>query len=236
MFCPNCGKPVKENDNFCRYCGSSLNFEQKQDNPQSQISENTASYIEDYRQPQMPEQEEFVVHHYEQPQASVTDQKAREKVELPYANGEEFVLYDIKKHVMALFWPICLTPVFFVYFWCIFLNTHSIFSWIIVFLLLAPIIYPILRFNSDKIVVTTKFAHIKMGVLNPAEIDIPLSKIEMLDLSQSTMGRILNYGTVSFTYDGESYEYGYIKDPGELQYLIDNPARYIKEVLEDEEN
>ena len=174
-----------------------------------------------------------MVHHYDQTQENLAEKKEEEK--LPYADGEELVLYDIKKHVMALFWPICLTPVFFIYFWFIFLNTHSPLSWVIVFLLLAPIIYPILRFNSDKIVVTTKFAHIKMGVLNPVEIDIPLKKINMLDLSQTTMGRILDYGTVSFIYEGENYEYGYIKNPGELQYLIDNPARYIKEVLEDEE-
>ena len=24
MYCPNCGKEVKENDNFCRYCGNNL--------------------------------------------------------------------------------------------------------------------------------------------------------------------------------------------------------------------
>lgn len=234
MFCPNCGKPVKENDNFCRYCGSSLNFEPKQENNEpSQTVDNTASYIEDYRQPQQANREEFVVHHYDQPQEVMTAEKKVEE-KLPYADGEELVLYDIKKHVMALFWPICLTPVFFIYFWCIFLNTHSFLSWIIVFLLLIPIIYPILRFNSDKIVVTTKFAHIKMGILNPVEIDVPLTKINMLDLSQTTMGRILDYGTVSFVYEGESYEYGYIKDPGELQYLIDDPARYIREVLEEE--
>lgn len=233
MFCPNCGKPVKDNDNFCRYCGSGLDFEQKQENDVPQMPENSASYIEDYRQPQQYNQEEFVVHHYDQTQENLAEKKEEEK--LPYADGEELVLYDIKKHVMALFWPICLTPVFFIYFWFIFLNTHSPLSWVIVFLLLAPIIYPILRFNSDKIVVTTKFAHIKMGVLNPVEIDIPLKKINMLDLSQTTMGRILDYGTVSFIYEGENYEYGYIKNPGELQYLIDNPARYIKEVLEDEE-
>ena len=46
------------------------------------------------------------------------------------------------------------------------------------------------------------------------------------------MGVTMNFSDI---YEGENYEYGYIKNPGELQYLIDNPARYIKEVLEDEE-
>ena len=179
MFCPKCGKPVKENDNFCRYCGNRLEIEQPSDVV-------TQSYI--------------------------------------------------KKHWMALFWPIFLTPIFFLYFWFIFLNTHSFFSWVIVFLILAPIVYPILRFNSDKIVITTKYAHIKLGVLNPEEIDIPLTKLDMLEISQTTMGRIMDYGMISFMSNGEQFDYGYIKDPGELQYLIENPARYIEEALEEVED
>ena len=34
MFCPNCGKQIKDYDNFCRYCGIDLkddNFNQEQD-------------------------------------------------------------------------------------------------------------------------------------------------------------------------------------------------------------
>ena len=30
MFCPNCGKEIKETDNFCRYCGSDLRAEIQQ--------------------------------------------------------------------------------------------------------------------------------------------------------------------------------------------------------------
>ena len=217
MFCPNCGKPVKENDNFCRYCGYSLTAEQEFSQPNEPVVE------------QANIENEYVVHHYNQHPEPIEPE-----YELPNEDSEELVIYDVKKHWMALVWPIFLTPVFFLYFWFIFLNTHSFFSWIIVFLILIPIVYPILRFNSDKIVVTTKFAHIKIGVLNPEEIDIPLSKLDMLDISQTTMGRIMDYGMVSFASNGEQFDYGYIKEPGELQYLIDNPARYIKESLEEE--
>ena len=31
MFCPNCGKQVKENDKFCRYCGYKLDEELNSD-------------------------------------------------------------------------------------------------------------------------------------------------------------------------------------------------------------
>lgn len=135
---------------------------------------------------------------------------------------------------MALFWPVILTPVFFIYFWTVFLNTHSFFSWVIVLLLLLPIIYPALRYNSDKIIITTKYAHIKLGVLNPEEIDIPLKKLDMLEVSQTAMGRMLDYGMVSFSHKSERFDYGYIKAPEELQYIIDNPARFVHEAMEED--
>lgn len=196
MFCPNCGKQIKDSDNFCRYCGNDLR------NEVSTCEAAGESDIEEYK--------------------------------LPADDGEELVLYDIKKHWMALFWPVVLTPVFFIYFWTVFLNTHSFFSWVIVLLLLLPIIYPVLRYNSDKIIITTKYAHIKLGVLNPEEIDIPLKKLDMLEVSQSAMGRMLDYGMVSFSHKSERFDYGYIKAPEELQYIIDNPARFVHEALEED--
>ena len=202
MFCPNCGKQIKDYDNFCRYCGTDLRNE-------VQISE--------------------PVRH-----AETQEHKDKEEDKLPADDAEEFVLYDVKKHWMALFWPVILTPVFFIYFWTVFLNTHSFFSWVIVLLLLLPIIYPVLRYNSDKIIITTKYAHIKLGVLNPEEIDIPLKKLDMLEVSQTAMGRMLDYGMVSFSHKSERFDYGYIKAPEELQYIIDNPARFVHEAMEEE--
>lgn len=90
-----------------------------------------------------------------------------------------------------------------------------------------------LRYTSDKIIITTRYVHIKLGVLNPEEIDIPLSKINILEVSQSSMGRLLNYGSVSFSSNSERFDYGYIQAPEELQYIIDDPARFVKEALED---
>ncbi len=212
MFCPNCGKQIKDYDNFCRYCGIDL----KNDNfPQEQVKE---EFVEKTVHPELEKSDE-----------------AKKEYTLPDDNAEELVLYDIKKHWMALFWPIVMTPVFFIYFWTIFLNTHSFLSWVIVFLLLLPIAYPILRFNSDKIIITTKYAHIKIGVLNPEEIDIPLNKLNMIDIYQTTMGRILDYGMLSLTYKSERFDYSYIKSPENLQYIIDDPARFVHEALEEDD-
>lgn len=206
MYCPNCGKSIKEYDNFCRYCGVNLREEEKEEIQIKSYSDNEI----------------------------IKDEVCQvKKADIPQDNGDELVLFDVKKHWMSLFWSVFFTPVFFSYFWNIFLNTHSVLSWIVVLGLLVPVIYPILRYTSDKIIITTRYVHIKLGVLNPEEIDIPLSKINILEVSQSSMGRLLNYGSVSFNSNSEIFDYGYIQAPEELQYIIDDPARFVKEALED---
>jgi membrane-flanked domain len=206
MYCPNCGKSIKEYDNFCRYCGVNLREEEK---------------------------EEIQIKSYSDNEIIKDEVSQVKKVDIPQDNGDELVLFDVKKHWMSLFWSVFFTPIFFSYFWNIFLNTHSVLSWIVVLGLLVPVIYPILRYTSDKIIITTRYVHIKLGVLNPEEIDIPLSKINILEVSQSSMGRLLNYGSVSFNSNSERFDYGYIQAPEELQYIIDDPARFVKEALED---
>ncbi len=212
MFCPNCGKQIKENDNFCRYCGYDLRAD---------------AVIE--KEPQNFAAEETHFH-----KSTDSSDLKEEYVKLP-DDIEELVLYDVKKHHMALFWPVVLTPVFFVYFWNIFLNTHSFLSWVIMFGILAAIIYPVLRFIYDKIIITTKFAHIKIGVLNPVEIDIPINDLTRFDLTMTSMGRLMDYGMLSFTANSQRYEYRYVKAPEDLKYIIDNPARFLKEALSEDE-
>lgn len=201
MFCPNCGKEIKESDNFCRYCGLDLRTEN----------------IETVNK------QEFVQESVQEPEILVNND-----------DEEELVLYDVPKHCMSLVVPIFLTPLFFFYFWNIFLNTHSFFSWVVVIAILAMIIYPIARYKSDRLIITTKFAHIKIGVLNPIEIDIPLNKLDMLEVSQTSLGRMLGYGMVAFNSNSVRYDYGYIQAPEDLQYIIDDPSRFTQEVLDEE--
>lgn len=216
MFCPKCGKPVHEEDNFCRFCGNRL----------VSISNEPE---EDVELPLPKAEPQKII----KPSKSV-EPSYREQVET-VSDDEELVLYIAKKHYMAMFWPIFLTPFFLIYFWNIFLNTHSFLSWLVTIGLLVVIIYPIARYNSDKIVITTKCAHIKIGVLNPEEIEIPINKLDMIDITQSSIGRMLDYGNVSFCANGEKYDYTYIQSPEELQYIIDAPERFVKEALEEEE-
>lgn len=239
MFCPNCGKQVKDNDNFCRYCGANLKEEEnfvihsyvehasikeEVNNHQNDKQVITASY-------------ENVHYNEENRQAQETLQKEDIEIpeyDLPKDDSEELVLYDVQKHFMALFWPIVLTPVFFVYFWQIFLNTHSFFSWVVAFAILTPIVYPILRYSSDKIIITTKYMRIQTGIIKKQEVDIPLRRVSQLLLEQTTVGRILNYGTLVFKSglpDRDTEIYGYIKDFDEFAGIIDNPVEFVRESL-----
>lgn len=150
------------------------------------------------------------------------------------SSEEEYVLYEIKKHWRSLVIPAFLLPLFFFYFWNIFLNTHSLFSWVVVFAILGLIIYPIARYKSDRIIVTTQFAHIKIGVLNPEEKAIALKDfVENFEITQSSMGRFLDYGRLTVLSNGESIDYGYIVEPEEFQYIIDNPIGFAKESMEE---
>ena len=45
MFCSNCGKEVKENDNFCRYCGFNLHNEVKTVEPKVNIADDIEEVV-----------------------------------------------------------------------------------------------------------------------------------------------------------------------------------------------
>ena len=197
MFCPQCGKQVNDEDNFCRFCGIDLRNEVF-------INENID----------------------EKPDLEISENK----------EDDEFVLYEVKKHWMALVIPVFLIPLFLFYFVNIFLNSLSFLSWIVLLALIAYIIYPIIRFNSDRIIVTNRFVHLKMGVLNPEETDISLEEIDVFDVSQTTIGRLFDYGTISFCLDSNSFDYRYIKAPEDFQYIIENPQQFINETLEEDNN
>lgn len=230
MFCPNCGKQVKDSDNFCRYCGAPLSEKAEESNVQTFIETPTYTNSEETTQKQTACSVEIDEDKQQDIQPEIPE------YDLPSDNMEELVLYDVKKHFMALFWPIVLTPVFFVYFWQIFLNTHSIFSWIVAFAILTPIVYPILRYSSDKILITTKYMRIKTGIIKPQEVNVPLIRVPQLLLEQTTVGRILNYGTLVFKSnlpDRDSDTFCYIKDFDEFARIIDNPVEFVRESLDE---
>ena len=58
------------------------------------------------------------------------------------------------------------------------------------------------RLRSSEFVVTTKRVIIKVGVLQRKSLSMPLNKIESIEVDQSVMGRILNFGSINITGTG----------------------------------
>lgn len=76
--------------------------------------------------------------------------------------------------------------------------------------------------------VTNKRVVHKKGIMSIQTIEMKLSSIETIDLNQSILGRILNYGDVHITGKGVSdLNFHNIKDPLDVKILIESIAPSI---------
>jgi len=206
MFCPNCGQKVKNSDNFCRYCGKIL------------AEENEAEKILKTGEINSTKKEKHEV------KPKIND------------NEEEIVLYVIEKHWMGLFLPIILSPLFLMTFWKLYVGSNNMFTALLSLSILAPLIYPVLKQFSEKIIITNKYMHIKHGIFDIEEIDIPIENLNEIYIKQSAIGEFLNYGYMGFispSTESECY-IRFIKNPEELKYFINNPYEYIKDAIEED--
>ena len=114
MFCPNCGKKVNDYDNFCKFCGHDLRDQE----PVSDSDSNSYDYQSyEIREEHKPSK----ISVYEDTDI-ITSVEQSNEIETENQNEEnEIVVYEIKKHYMALFWPIVFSPIFIAYFWVFFI-------------------------------------------------------------------------------------------------------------------
>lgn len=228
MFCPNCGKKVNDFDNFCKFCGHDLRESEKsvESYLTSEAAESKApiSYSVD---------ENSQAESVSSPKTVVQQDEPAPVEEKPVNDDEEIVVYEIKKHAMSLFWPCVFSPIFLAYFWIFYVNIPSIIGFIIALIVLAPIVYPILRYFSDRSVVTTSSLHIRQGVFNVEDICIPLKKIHLVRLRRSFLGRIADYGHLVIEKENSDKEivYRYIQDPEDVEFILNNTQAYIKEYM-----
>ena len=192
MFCPNCGEKVKENYNFCKYCGMILD-----EKPDKQYA------FSDEEEP-------------------VDD------------DSEEIVLYVARRHWAGLLLPLIPAPFLTILFWKIYINSHSVIGVIAGVFILMPVIYPILRHYTDKLIITNKFVHIRHGILNIIEMTIPIEEIKKIHPQQSLLNKILGYGQIEFKTEAGTFYIRSIENYEELKYIVNNTEEYIKESLEDD--
>jgi membrane protein YdbS with pleckstrin-like domain len=149
-------------------------------------------------------------------------------------DSEEIVLYVTRKHLAGLLLPLIPAPFLAVLFWKVYINFHSVIGLIAGVFILMPVVYTILRNYMDKLIVTNKFVHIRHGVFDVAEINIPIEKINEIHPQQPFLGKIFGYGEIVCTTDAGKCYIRNIENHEELKYIISDPENYIKEALEDD--
>ena len=226
MFCPHCGKKVNDIDNFCKFCGYDL-----RDGRVENYAEQSAIYNEN------TPVERQIFGDYREVKTQAEPEDVRQDV-IQVNEDEEIVVYEIKKHYMALFWPCVFSPIFIAYFWIFYVNIPSLLGFIIALIVLLPIVYPVLRYFSDRSVITTQSLHIRQGVFNIEDICVPLNKIHLVRIRRSFVGRFANYGHLIIEKENSDKEivYRYIQDPEDVEFILRNPKAYIEEYFKQEDN
>lgn len=226
MFCPHCGKKVNDIDNFCKFCGYDL-----RDGRVENYAEKSAIYNEN------TPVERQIFGDYREVKTQAEPEAVRQDV-IQVNEDVEIVVYEIKKHYMALFWPCVFSPIFIAYFWIFYVNIPSLLGFIIALIVLLPIVYPVLRYFSDRSVITTQSLHIRQGVFNIEDICVPLNKIHLVRIRRSFVGRFANYGHLIIEKENSDKEivYRYIQDPEDVEFILRNPKAYIEEYFKQEDN
>ena len=155
-----------------------------------------------------------------------------EEEETDHDDSEEIVLYVSRRHWAGLLIPLIPAPFLVVMFWKVYINFHSVIGLIAGMFILMPVVYLILRHYMDKLIITNKFVHIRHGVFDIAEINIPIEKIKKIRPQQVSLGKLLGYGQIVFKTPAGKFYIRNIENYEELKYIISNTKDYIKELLE----
>lgn len=125
--------------------------------------------------------------------------------------GEEIV-YVAKLHFALFFQPV----VFFLLGWWLYGTDARVLHYGGIFLLFIGVVSLIQRIMvkiGSVYAVTNKRVMLKTGIISRRAVDLVLAKCEGLQIKQSVLGRILNYGTITVTTGGALSSYPFIADP-----------------------
>lgn len=131
-------------------------------------------------------------------------------------NIGENVIYLAKLH-----WSVFLTPVILLLIGILLLSGNSGFGWVLLFLALFRRIVSAVEYFTSEFALTNQRVLIKVGFISRNSVELLLSKIEGIIISQGILDRILNSGTVRISGAGISNtKYPNIANPLELRRQV----------------
>ena len=118
-------------------------------------------------------------------------------------NRNEKIVLNAKRSFLALVmswvWGI-------LFFWILFIPTWNAIGYTI-------------KFFHIELAVTNKRVIGKAGWLNSASLDLPLNKVQSVNVKQGLVGKIFKYGTVEIKSAADSMAFSLIKRPDEFKRI-----------------
>lgn len=101
---------------------------------------------------------------------------------------------------------------------------YYVFALLLVMTVIFPILFivlAIINVTSTELAVTNKKVIGKAGFIRRVSIDLPLEKLESVNIDQGIIGRILGYGRVSIRgVGGNNVSIPYIKKPMDFRRVV----------------
>jgi len=134
----------------------------------------------------------------------------------------ETVVSEAKLH-----WIIFLKPILFFLFALFLMNSISnLFGFFKLLLIIISIIFFLIKFieyKSTEIALTNNRIIVKTGFISRSGSDILLKKVEGIDIKQSVLGRLFNYGSMIVRGTGSGgVWYRNIANPYDFQIALNN--------------
>ncbi|MDX2345639.1 MAG: PH domain-containing protein [Legionella sp.] len=124
----------------------------------------------------------------------------------------QHVVYQARLHWVLFVWPI----LFFVFSAWFGINFPSLHEASVLFMLIGLIwsVLMWLTYQFSSLTIKEKQVVLRSGILVRQTIDVPLSKIESIDIKQSIIGSLLKYGSLVITGTGGTRQsIGYVARP-----------------------
>lgn len=102
----------------------------------------------------------------------------------------------------------------------------ALWSWMLLFI---PTLLLIMRYLHTEFAVTNKRLVIKHGTFSSNTTEMPLDKVNNTSYSQGILGKMFNYGTVSFVTSGATMPFKFVANPKELRDVVGSAADAYQE-------